>query len=107
MDDINDFTEKRLSDVKSQQIPQQPGMPPPDPLFIKAFEGARKTNIKMLEIDMTEVRLLKKYVGGALCGFHAGIRSDPDGYMHPQGFPVLQSDRARAVARNAAAAPKI
>ncbi|CAJ1038180.1 hypothetical protein Q4I30_008091 [Leishmania utingensis] len=99
LEDVNTYTLNQIEELKAQQIPQQPGMPPPPEEYVKRFKKGVEMQCKLLETDMDEVRLIRKWARGSLCDVHQHLREDPAGYKEPHGIALLASDRARAAER--------
>ncbi|KAG5490210.1 hypothetical protein JKF63_00329 [Porcisia hertigi] len=99
LEDVNTYTLNQIEELKAQQIPQQPGMPPPPEEYVKRFKKGVEMQCRLLETDMEEVRLIRKWSRGSLCDVHQHLRDDPEGYKEPHGLVLLASDRARAAER--------
>lgn len=99
LEDVNDYTRNQIAELRAQKIPTTPGMPPPPEDYVKQFERGVEMQCKLLEVDMEEVRVIRKYSGGHLCDVHRGLRDDPKGYREPNGLPVLPRDRDVAAQR--------
>ena len=61
------------------------GMPP---------EGSKRGKEAMGKLDYTSL-----VSDASLCDVHRGLRHDPRGYVHPDGFPIFPVDRELAVVR--------
>ncbi|CBZ26176.1 conserved hypothetical protein [Leishmania mexicana MHOM/GT/2001/U1103] len=99
LEDVNTYTLKQIEELKAQQIPQQAGMPPPPEEYVRRFKKGVEMQCRLLETDMEEVRLIRKWAGASLCDVHQHLRDDPMGYTEPHGLVLLASDRARAAER--------
>lgn len=107
LEDVNVYTKGQILELKEQKIPSQPGMPPPPEEYVKRFEKNLQLQVRLLETDVEEVRLIRKHAGGELCVAHKGLRSNPRGYQEQHGLTLLNSDRDRAAAREAETAPTL
>lgn len=108
MEDVNLYTAGQIQELKNQPLPQsQPGMPPPPEEYVRRFQKGIQTQIKLLEIDMQEVSILRKRVQGSYCGLHKGLREAPQTYTDPSGMPILALERRRAEERLQQAAPSL
>mmetsp|Transcript_26091 Transcript_26091/g.30244 ORF Transcript_26091/g.30244 Transcript_26091/m.30244 type:complete len:298 (+) Transcript_26091:54-947(+) len=101
IDDVNTYTAMQIEELKQQKVPQQPGMPPPPEDFIRKFEKGIQAQVKLLEIDMLEVGILRKKMTSHVCSLHKGLREAPDTYADPLGLPILPTERAAATSRPA------
>ncbi|EPY22239.1 hypothetical protein STCU_05693 [Strigomonas culicis] len=101
LEDVNTYTRNQVAELQAQTIPQQPGMPPPPEEYVKRFQKNKDLQCKLLETDMDEVRLIRKYMGPKLCEVHKGLRADPQHYREEHGLLLLPADRAAAQERPA------
>lgn len=99
LEDVNTYTLKQIEELKAQQLPQQPGMPPPPEEHVRRFKKGVEMQCRLLETDMDEVRIIRKWAAGSLCDVHQHLREDPTGYKEPHGLTLLASDRTRAAER--------
>jgi hypothetical protein len=97
IDDVNSYTSEQIVELRDQKPPQSPpGMPPPPEAFMRQYALGIQKQIKLLEIDMAEVRVLRRDMKSHLCTLHKGLREAPDTFIDPSGFPILPSERAAA-----------
>ncbi|KAK7197894.1 hypothetical protein NESM_000743800 [Novymonas esmeraldas] len=99
LEDVNTYTQHQIEELRAQQLPQQPGMPPPPEEHVRRFKKGVEMQCALLQTDMDEVRLIRKWAGGSLCEAHQHLRGDPQGYAGPRGIVLLESDRVRAAER--------
>ncbi|EKF28414.1 hypothetical protein MOQ_007823 [Trypanosoma cruzi marinkellei] len=97
-DDVNLYTAQQVEDLRKQEIPRQPGMPPPPEEFVKRFERGTQLQIKMLQADMEEVRAEKRRIGSNFCDVHRGLRED-ERYAESAVLPISSVDTQRASER--------
>lgn len=100
IDDVNKYTLRQIDELREQKLPAPlPGMPPPPAEYVRRFESGIQTQIKMLEVDMEEVRVLRKRMQSHLCTLHKELRAAPDTFVDPEGLPILPSERQAAKER--------
>ncbi|ORC91476.1 uncharacterized protein TM35_000064810 [Trypanosoma theileri] len=98
LDDVNRYTAQQVEDLRKQEIPQQPGMPPPPEEFVKRFERGTQLQIKLLEVDMEEVRVARKRLASHFCDVHRGLR-ESESYATSSTLPILPADIERSKER--------
>lgn len=99
LEDVNTYTRHQIEELREQQLPQQPGMPPPPEEHVRRFKKNVEMQCRLLETDMDEVRIIRKWAAGSLCDVHQHLREDPQGYKEPHGLVLLAADRANATTR--------
>lgn len=100
IDDVNEYTSNQIDELRNQKLPESPpGMPPPPEAFLRQFALGIQKQIKLLEIDMAEVKVLRRDMKTHLCTVHKGLREAPDTFLDPHGFPILLTERASAKRR--------
>ncbi|RNF06047.1 hypothetical protein TraAM80_04201, partial [Trypanosoma rangeli] len=55
-DDVNSYTAQQVEELQKQELPRQPGMPPPPEEFVRRFERGTQLQVKLLQADIDEVR---------------------------------------------------
>ncbi|KPA81309.1 putative mitochondrial hypothetical protein [Leptomonas pyrrhocoris] len=99
LEDVNTYTLHQIDELREQKLPQQPGMPPPPEEHVQRFKKNVEMQCKLLETDMDEVRIIRKWTAGHLCDIHRHLREDPNGYEEPHGLVLLASDRTKVTER--------
>ncbi|RNF06046.1 hypothetical protein TraAM80_04200, partial [Trypanosoma rangeli] len=106
-DDVNSYTAQQVEELQKQELPRQPGMPPPPEEFVRRFERGTQLQVKLLQADIDEVRAAKRRIGAHLCDVHRHLREDAT-YADTAILPISRVDvqRASERARAEAAAAK-
>ncbi|RNF24885.1 uncharacterized protein Tco025E_02498 [Trypanosoma conorhini] len=98
-DDVNRYTAQQVAELQRQELPRQPGMPPPPEEFVRRFQQGTQLQVKLLQADMDEVRAARRHIGAHFCDVHRSLREDAAAYAATAVLPISPADVQRASER--------
>lgn len=100
--DVLEATKTQIAELKETgTLKRPPGVPEPPPDVVATIKKQSAAHAVLLERELDVMAVAIHKAQALHCDVHAGLLTDPEGYQHPEGFPIFDKDRTLGAQRRA------